>query len=998
MRRHHERRRFSRRARRRGVDTRTRPMTYECLEPRQLLTIGIDLIIEDDTGFSSTDNLTNISTPQVKVTFTPPLGPVSALGPAQLFVDGTIAGAAPPGSSITIPVSLSEGSNTLTASAAFKTGEVTGTAGGVIYQVVSAAALNIDLDTEVDPPTNLDLVPSSDSGVDNQDNVTNVTRPFFRGRGEPHAAVFLAGNGVLVGETNVDAAGSWEVAAELPGDGEYSITAWQIDPAGNESDESDPLLVFVDTQGPQVTGINIADDPDTAEDETLYDLLDPKPSVDGPTPLVHSLEIQIQDLPERTAQFLYDAVENGIAEAPGLYSVVGDHVGTIGIAEVNVTNDVTDGNPALATIELVFDGPLPDDRFTLTVADTLVDPAGNALDGESNATGPLETPLFPSGDGQPGGDFQARFTVDSRPEVAVWASGSVWADTNGNFTFDPQNTDAVNRDITYKYEFNSDDLIVGNFVADPAGTADGFDKLAAYGKVGNYFRWLVDVDNDGVADLKTLQGSPNFFNGLPITGNFDGNPDNGDEVGVWTGNKWWFDTDHDFVADRGLAGNLVGLPVVGDFDGDGNEDLAAWADDTFRIDLSSVGGTVRPTLPGLNGLANVEFRFGFAGTRERPVAADIDQDGFDDLGLWVPDGAAAESAEAGQWYFLVSGGESILERIVLHRDLAGKTIDFTPVPFGSDISAEFGNGFALPLVGNFDPPIVAASGTTGNAPAAEAPAAILTTVDTTVAAAAVPDLVGVQRVGQTRIDLDTNGNGAWDAGEDQTQVFGAPGDQLLAGDFNGDGFDEVVAFRPANRRFFVDFNGNGKWDRQAGGDRVYALGGVDTDTPVIGDFNGDGVDEIGLHRNHKFLVDFNSNGRWDGIGGGDRVYAFGAIGDLPVTGDFNGDGRDDLGVYRPANQTFYLDTNGNGRLDSNDAGHQFGAAVELPVAGDFNGDGRDEIGAFAAGTFYLDTNGNGKWDDEADGDRAYDFGNPDDAPLTGRWADAVDDLFAAGES
>ncbi len=59
--------------------------------------------------------------------------------------------------------------------------------------------------------------------------------------------------------------------------------------------------------------------------------------------------------------------------------------------------------------------PLPDDRFTLTISDSLRDPAQNRLDGESNASEPNNGPFFPSGDGHSGGDFVARFTVDTRP-------------------------------------------------------------------------------------------------------------------------------------------------------------------------------------------------------------------------------------------------------------------------------------------------------------------------------------------------------------------------------------------------------------------------------------------------------------------------------------------------------------------------------------------------------------------------------------------------------
>src|SRR4029078_999076 len=127
--------------------------------------------------------------------------------------------------------------------------------------------------------------------------------------------------------------------------------------------------------------------------------------------------------------------------------------------------------------------------------DHLVDDVGNALDGESDAAEPAVVPImphFPSGDGQPGGDFGARFTVDSRPEVGTWAAGTVYVDTNGNTSFDPTNLDYVNRDIIYAFgqgsagangaSFASDDFFAGNFALGAA--ADGFDKLAAYGSTG----------------------------------------------------------------------------------------------------------------------------------------------------------------------------------------------------------------------------------------------------------------------------------------------------------------------------------------------------------------------------------------------------------------------------------------------------------------------------------------------------------------------------------
>ena len=122
-----------------------------------------------------------------------------------------------------------------------------------------------------------------------------------------------------------------------------------------------------------------------------------------------------------------------------------------------------------------------------------------------------------------------------------------------------------------------------SFVEDAADTADGFAKLAAYGRVAGAYRWLVDTDNNGVPNLIVTEPAGN---GLPVAGNFDrleSNGDaNGDEVGLKTGNTWRFDTDHDFTVDATLVSDLAGYPIVGDFDGDGIDDLGFIRIDFFR--------------------------------------------------------------------------------------------------------------------------------------------------------------------------------------------------------------------------------------------------------------------------------------------------------------------------------------------------------------------------------------------------------------------------------
>ncbi|HUG70935.1 MAG TPA: dockerin type I domain-containing protein [Pirellulaceae bacterium] len=612
------------------------------------------------------------------------------------------------------------------------------------------------------PDSDASIIPNPDTIID---RVTNDETPTFWGRAEANTIIRVYadrnGNGIL--EVGTDVFLGQEVAIPLDGTNQEPDGFWKLESIVNLNDPTffpvqdgvrtifvtaedlagnvnlagplaaDTLQIFVDTQGPVINDvfINNVGNP--------YDLFDPKPSTDGPTPLVNSLVIKFTDPPNRVAGFLIDALKLDVASNPGHYRVVGDANGVIPIARVFVSNIApVGGMPAMATVRLEFYEPLPDDRFTLFISDSITDRAGNALDGESNVNEPQGSvfAFFPTGDGVPGGDFVARFTVDSRPELGVWASGTAWIDTNGNETFDPRNPDFVNRDITYTFgngnsgtdrAFTSDDFFAGNF-RDPGpdgflgtaddGPADGFDKLAVYGSTGQGiagpWRFLVDGNNDGVPDIidtngdgvSDVQSSAGInFNGLPVAGNFAlGSP--GDEVGIFTGTTWYFDITGDFRLDAASAivTAMRGYPIVGDFDGDGLDDLATWADDVFQFDLSSAGAATGP-LPGnprINGQIDATIDFGFIGVRERPLAADLDQDGIDDIGLWSPDLSGITPNEGAEWFFLVSNDPTGANRI----PGTVNTLDhaFKPVPFGKDRYMQFGTSYSIPIIGNFDPP------------------------------------------------------------------------------------------------------------------------------------------------------------------------------------------------------------------------------------------------------------------------------------------------------
>ena len=580
---------------------------------------------------------------------------------------------------------------------------------------------------------------SNDSGVVGDpatfvERVTNDTRPNFFGKAEANAIVRLfaetngvaglqstgAGADLYLGLTvaspldgsNQFPAGQWSYTTPLDlnnpalgfaHDGPRSIYMTAEDLAGNVTPDAaaDLLNIMLDTSGAQITNVEITGSP-------LYNLFGLKPdnSVEGPTPRVDSLTIRIQDLPIRSnvdPNFLYAALQQAVAETPGNFIVRGDHSGIIAIESIAFVGDpVANGAIATGSIVIDFFEPLPDDRFTLTIKENVVDPVGNKLDGESNAAEPHGGPAFPSGDGQPGGDFVARFTVDSRPEIGSISEGLIYVDINGNMVWDPegQDNDATNRDFTFQFGQLVDAHFSGNFSPTGAVAASGYDKLGAYGKFAGKYSFILDTNDDGVGDFTSLMPDAYQVNGMPVAGDF--NPVHpGDEIGLFDGQYWYLDLNGNNQINVGerLSSNFNGLPVVGDFNGDGNDDLAVFVNDTNRFIFDT------------NRDGNADFtwnvadqlgRFGgLSGFTDRPVAGDWNLDGIDDIGLWAKDRQGTLPRNSGEYFFWVS------DRV--NANPANVFDSYSPAPLGNDLSAQFGDELALPVFGNFDPPVAAST-------------------------------------------------------------------------------------------------------------------------------------------------------------------------------------------------------------------------------------------------------------------------------------------------
>lgn len=101
--------------------------------------------------------------------------------------------------------------------------------------------------------------------------------------------------------------------------------------------------------------------------------------------------------------------------------------------------------------------------------------------------------------------------------------------------------------------------------------------------------------------------------------------------------------------------------------------------------------------------------------------------------------------------------------------------------------------------------------------------------------------------------------------------------------------------------------------------------------------NWKGTDEFGVFFASglfgQFTVDSNANAYQDSE---DQNYLYGDAVDTPVIGDGNGDGRDEIGVFTDHSGfgRFVLDSNGNGVRDQDDAVYDYGNAADTPIAGD----------------------------------------------------------------
>jgi len=197
-----------------------------------------DLATVDDTGISSTDNITNLTT-GLTISGTADIG-----DSVQLNVDGTASGT---------PVIAAGGSWTkdITLATQALPYSVTATATDIAGNSATSAPLSLTINSGAGPvtvPSVPDLFASDDTGASNTDNITNLTTALtFTGTGTVGSYVLLFKDGINIGPfATVDSLGNWSIDIDLPAGATYAISAKNVDIAGNAGSPSLGLNVTVD--------------------------------------------------------------------------------------------------------------------------------------------------------------------------------------------------------------------------------------------------------------------------------------------------------------------------------------------------------------------------------------------------------------------------------------------------------------------------------------------------------------------------------------------------------------------------------------------------------------------------------------------------------------------------------------------------------------------------------------------------------------------------------
>ena len=184
----------------------------------------------------------------------------------------------------------------------------------------------------------------------------------------------------------------------------------------------------------------------------------------------------------------------------------------------------------------------------------------------------------------------------------------------------------------------------------------------------------------------------------------------------------------------------------------------------------------------------------------------------------------------------------------------------------------------------------------------------------------------------------------------------------LVADFNGDRKADIAYWRKTDAKLFIKINTGNETSVQFDTELIeYGMGIPGEEQLVLpGDFNEDGVEDVVLWRpkDRLWTFYFSLPDKRTFALGPSFVFGLPEQYEIPVTGDFNGDGNTDVGLYRPLDQNRwfikYASADGMVYSDPLEIGFGITSAYDMPIIGDYNGDRRSDLGLFR-------TSENGEW-------------------------------------
>lgn len=315
---------------------------------------ALDLAADDDTGKSSTDNITTKTT-DLTISGTAEAGSKVELFNGTESLGTTIAGA---NGKFTFDIDLEEGANLITATATDNAGNVSAKS--------EVLGIGVDL-TAPGAPTGLDLTKADDTGISDSDNITKLTSGItITGSAAANSTVELFDGSTSLGTTTAASNGNFTIDVSLT-EGKHTLTAVATDLAGNTGAKSAGLDITVDTTLPAApTGLDL----DPTDDNGVS-------NSDNITSQSSSLTISGKAEAGATVQLISNGNEilgTTVADSNGVF--VRDIELGLGVSKISAVAIDAAGNKSPATAE------------TLNITVVQSENAAAALSADFNATLP----------------------------------------------------------------------------------------------------------------------------------------------------------------------------------------------------------------------------------------------------------------------------------------------------------------------------------------------------------------------------------------------------------------------------------------------------------------------------------------------------------------------------------------------------------------------------------------------------------------------------------